>query len=113
MTEQEAAELVLKGRVYETCPNCEGGGRQQSPTESKSGRKKHSWAWRSANSVRGNGVEICKQCSGAGTQTAARFQEACRILDVEATSKSSPPHRPNFLGEWMFDDQTQEWVDVS
>ena len=112
MTEQEAVEVVLRGRVYETCTNCDGGGRQQLHG-GMSGRKKHMWGWRPFDSRRVGGAEICKQCSGAGVQTMSKFQEACQILGIEITSKPNPPHRPFSSGEWLFDEQTQEWVDVS
>ena len=114
MTIEEAGEIVLGGRVYETCTSCEG--KCYVPVAAPSYGKRHYGivnriGFQKTVSSRD---EACKSCSGAGVQTSATYIQACEILGA-TPSKSSPPHRParmNEADEWMFDDLAQEWVNV-
>lgn len=109
MTKDEAAEIVLGGKVYKTCSNCEGRGGVMR-TQKVVGKQHR----QSRRPTFGLGVaEPCKQCSGAGTETRPEYHQACEVLKIER--KFTAPWRPSLLSgeDWFFDEDSQQWVDLN
>lgn len=107
MTTEEAVEIILLARQYETCSNCDGSGKVQKAAPTYTG-KQHLRARPFGNSKRVGGDEGCRQCQGFGVQTRKAYMDACDTLGMACVIKN----RPMTPGKGhLFDEDTQEWVD--